>query len=71
MKKLKLSHCNDSATEFGSLKDRHAHIGEGKIGKSGFEALINDKRMKDINLILETDHDKVIEDIDLLKDIRK
>ena len=27
LKKLKLSHCNDSKTELGSHKDRHEHIG--------------------------------------------
>lgn len=68
--KLKLIHCNDSRTEFGSHKDRHAHIGEGLIGKAGFEALLGNKKLEKINFICETDHDKIVEDIELLKNIR-
>lgn len=54
LKKLKLIHANDSKTEFNSRRDRHADIGQGKIGLQGFNALVNDKRLKNINLILET-----------------
>ena len=32
-------HINDSKIELGGKKDRHEHIGEGKIGEKGFEAL--------------------------------
>jgi len=69
--KLKLSHCNDSLTELGSHKDRHAHIGEGLIGKAGFEAFLANKKLENINFICETEHDKVVEDIETLKNIRK
>jgi len=69
--RLKLSHCNDSKVELGSRKDRHEHIGDGQIGLPGFRALLSDKRVKDINFILETAGDKVEEDLDILKDIRR
>src|SRR3989339_720059 len=32
VKNIKLIHANDSAADFNSRKDRHAHIGQGKIG---------------------------------------
>ncbi len=70
LENLKMSHCNDSLTEMGSHKDRHAHIGQGLIGKSGFEAIVNNKKLKDINFILETEHDLIVEDLKLLKKIR-
>jgi len=68
--RFKMSHCNDSKTEFGSHKDRHAHIGEGLIGLSGFKALVANKKMENINLVMETESDKVEEDIKILKKIR-
>ncbi len=47
-------HVNDSMKECGSRVDRHDHIGKGKIGKSGFEFLVNDKRFTQVPRILET-----------------
>jgi deoxyribonuclease IV len=47
-------HLNDSATELGSNRDRHVLIGDGHIGKSPFEWLMNDRRSAGIPLILET-----------------
>jgi deoxyribonuclease-4 len=70
LEKLKMSHCNDSQTELGSHKDRHEHIGDGKIGRPGFEALLKNKNLEKINFYLETAHDKVREDLELLKKIR-
>lgn len=75
LKRLVLIHLNDSATEFGSHKDRHAHIGEGKIGLAGFEAIVKSKKLKNIDLILETPWDSgkstgVEKDLKLLKSWR-
>ncbi|MFA6132126.1 MAG: deoxyribonuclease IV [Patescibacteria group bacterium] len=74
LERLILIHTNDSATDFGSHKDRHAHIGEGKIGQAGFEAIINNKKLKGIDLILETPWDDgskgVEKDLKLFKKIR-
>jgi len=51
---LKGFHINDSMHELGSKKDRHANLGKGKIGLSGFKNIINDPQLDDIPLILET-----------------
>jgi len=69
--KLKLIHVNDSKTKLGSCVDRHEHIGYGEIGIKGFKALLKEKRLKNINLVLETPDDKIREDdIRVLKDVR-
>lgn len=71
LEKLKMSHCNDSKTAFNSRSDHHEHIGKGKIGLGGFAAILNDKRMRKINFILETKGDAVMDDIETLKAARK
>jgi len=70
---LKMFQVNDSKPELGSHKDRHEHIGDGKIGKAGFAALIKFLKAKklDLPLILETEHDKVVADIEILKTLRQ
>ncbi|MDD5290389.1 MAG: deoxyribonuclease IV [Patescibacteria group bacterium] len=68
LKKLKLIHANDSVYELGSRKDRHAHLGEGKIGLAGFEVLVKEPRLKKVNLILETPTEEgALNDIKFLK----
>jgi len=47
-------HLNDSKPELGSHVDRHESIGKGKIGIDAFSFIMNDERMDDIPLILET-----------------
>ena len=47
-------HLNDTEKELGSRVDRHAHIGQGRIGKEPFGFLLNDDMFKDIPGILET-----------------
>lgn len=68
MSKIKLIHSNDSKIDLGGKRDRHDHIGHGKIGEAGFVNLM--KAFPDIDFILETEHDKVKEDIKKLKQIR-
>ncbi len=70
LKRLKMSHCNDSKIELGGHKDRHEHIGKGLIGVAGFKAIINHPKLQHINLYCETEHDSVINDIKILKKIR-
>jgi len=53
-KYLQGMHINDSKPDLGSRVDRHESIGKGKIGLRAFELIMNDKRMDDIPLILET-----------------
>ena len=47
-------HLNDSEGELGSNRDRHALLGEGRIGVDAFRQLVADRRARDIPLILET-----------------
>jgi deoxyribonuclease-4 len=47
-------HLNDSKTDFGSRVDRHAHIGQGKIGREAFRHIVNDPRLRDLPGCLET-----------------
>ncbi len=70
IKHLKLFHLNDSKVELGAKKDRHEHIGDGYIGKEAFLSLVQDERLKNINGILETQHDKVKKDISIMKGFR-
>jgi deoxyribonuclease IV len=54
IEKIKAFHLNDSKTELGSKRDRHEHIGKGKIGLSFFKQLLNDQRFINIPKIIET-----------------
>ena len=47
-------HINDSKKELGTHVDRHDSIGKGFIGLDAFKYIMNDERMDDIPLILET-----------------
>jgi len=51
---LKVLHLNDSLKGLGSRVDRHAHIGDGELGNSAFENVVNDARLHDRPGILET-----------------
>ncbi|XP_061191417.1 uncharacterized protein LOC133199596 [Saccostrea echinata] len=53
-KYLKALHLNDSKAEVGSHLDRHENIGKGRIGKAGFQRIMNDPRLNNIPMILET-----------------
>jgi deoxyribonuclease-4 len=70
LEKIKLIHANDSKTEFASRKDRHEHIGKGLIGKEAFKDIVTFAKKYDITMILETEHDFVKDDIELLKKLR-
>ena len=60
-------HINDSKPPLGSKKDRHHSLGKGEIGLDAFKFIMNDGRMDDIPLILETiDSDIWKEEIELL-----
>lgn len=47
-------HFNDTEVELGASRDRHWHIGEGKIGFEGFRALLARHELRDRTAILET-----------------
>jgi deoxyribonuclease-4 len=47
-------HLNDSKTDLASRVDRHAHIGQGKIGREAFRHIVNDARFRGLPGCLET-----------------
>ncbi len=53
-KYLKGMHLNDAKSTLGSRVDRHHSIGKGNIGLEAFRLIMNDPRLDDIPLILET-----------------
>jgi len=60
-------HINDSKPPLGSHVDRHHSLGEGEIGLDAFRFIMNDERMDDIPLVLETIDDTIWKDeIELL-----
>ena len=67
LKKIKAIHLNDSKADCGSIIDRHASIGKGKIGLKTFQLLIKDKRFKNIPKLLELKEEETIESLKLLQ----
>ncbi|WP_200763309.1 deoxyribonuclease IV [Nitrosophilus alvini] len=56
---LRGMHINDSKAKFASRVDRHHSIGEGEIGLEAFRLIMNDGRLDNIPLILETIDDSI------------
>ena len=69
--KLGVIHANDCKGELGNNKDRHQHIGKGKIGDNGFRNLVHHPQLKDKPFILETPIDEMGNDEQNLAAIRK
>jgi len=59
-------HINDSKAKLGSRVDRHHSLGQGEIGWDTFRFIMNDSRMDNIPLILET-IDSSIWDLEIAK----
>jgi len=60
-------HLNDSKPDLGSKVDRHHSIGEGKLGLEPFKLIMNDDRIDDIPMVLETIDDTIwAKEIELL-----
>lgn len=51
---VKAIHLNDSMMNLGSNKDRHANLGEGKLGEDTIRSILHRKELKDIPFLLET-----------------
>jgi deoxyribonuclease IV len=51
---LRGMHLNDAKSEYASRVDRHAPIGQGKIGLAPFSYIMRDPRFEEIPMILET-----------------
>ena len=52
--RVKAVHLNDSQQDLGSRVDRHEHIGEGRLGLATFGWIVNDTRLRNVPMILET-----------------
>ena len=71
-KYLKGMHINDSKPDLGSHVDRHDSLGKGKIGLDAFGFLMNDSRMDDIPLVLETIDETIwAQEIELLYSLQE
>ena len=60
--RLAIMHLNDSVRELGSRVDRHEHIGQGQIGRDGFDNVVNDSRLENIPMVIETPKDEDLQD---------
>lgn len=54
LEQIKAFHLNDCLKPCGSHVDRHTHIGQGTIGRTGFACLMQDQRFSAIPMLLET-----------------
>ncbi|WP_096024292.1 deoxyribonuclease IV [Campylobacter lanienae] len=62
-------HINDSKGALGSRKDRHDSLGVGMIGKEAFKFIMNDPKIDEIPLILETIDESIwADEIKMLRD---
>ncbi|HZV34256.1 MAG TPA: deoxyribonuclease IV [Verrucomicrobiae bacterium] len=75
IKQVLAFHLNDSKTELGSRVDRHAGIGQGKIGREAFGHIVNDARFRDLPGCLETpkspDLHEDVENLSILRSLVK
>ena len=71
--RLKAIHLNDSVHGFESKKDRHAKIGEGKIGLEAITRIINHPKLRNLPFLLETPNELegYSKEIELLKSVYK
>jgi len=54
LRRVGVVHANDAKGGLGSGRDRHEHIGRGKIGREGFRAIVNHPALAALPFILET-----------------
>ena len=54
---IRAVHLNDSQRPLGARVDRHEQIGQGAIGLTAFRCLLNDPRLADVPMVLETPKD--------------
>jgi len=71
LKHLKLVHLNDAKAGLDSRLDRHEHIGLGYLGEDGFRVILNDARIKELPMILETPVDNRRDDRKNIQKVRE
>jgi len=54
LSRVKVIHLNDTAVSLGSHRDLHARLGEGIIGQEGLATLLQDERLQEATVLLET-----------------
>jgi deoxyribonuclease IV len=65
-------HINDAKTDFNSHVDRHAPIGQGKLGINAFTLLVRDTTLQHLPFILETpDSENWRQEIQMLRDLQQ
>jgi deoxyribonuclease-4 len=69
--RLRILHANDSKGDLNSKLDRHEHIGLGKIGETGFRAMLHDKNLKELPFIMETPIDEIRNDFENIRILRR
>lgn len=71
-KYLKGIHLNDSKKDLATRVDRHDSLGKGFMGKELFSLIMNDERLDNIPIILETPDDKIwAQEIAYLRSLEK
>lgn len=69
--RLKVIHLNDTLAGLGSRRDRHENIGNGNIGITGFNVIVNHPALKDKVGIIETPFTGgENRDVELLQELR-
>lgn len=73
LERIQVIHLNDSKTKLGSRCDRHACIGEGKLGLQFFHSLMRDSRFFKIPKILEIPErdEKSKDNLELLRKLQQ
>jgi deoxyribonuclease-4 len=70
LERLFLIHLNDTKVVLGSRKDRHWHIGRGRIGLEGFRTIVNNPHLSHLPGIMETPRKNDHEDLENMSVIR-
>ncbi len=70
LERLQLLHLNDALQQVGSQRDRHTHIGEGKIGVEGFHNVLHHDAFRNVPAVLETPWESVEKDVENIRRVR-
>ena len=71
LNEIKILHANDAKGELASGFDRHEHIGFGRIGEAGFRAILHNKNVRNLPVILETPFDDRGNDVSNIAKLRE